>query len=314
MSELSAVPNIHEVWDNASTAEVCLHPLTLVNITDHYSRRNFGNTGPAKRVVGMLLGEQSDKKIEIFTSYEAVFTDDDGRASHSAINIDFVRNQKEQFAKVYKTYDVIGWYITGFSLSADDIAITNNAVRENFCEAPLILVVDTNPPSYVQTLPVSVFETIAKVEKDKVTTTVRKIRYTVQSEESERIGIDTAMQVDFLSEENPTLVPTAQRLHNAVSMLQQRINVVLAYLQEVKAGTIAPDFELLRKISSLCNQLPCADSPAFEASISRQYEDALLVVYMSLVTKGSAFLSRLVEKSSVFAERRRPGISMLGPM
>ena len=60
-------------------------------------------------------------------------------------------------------------------------------------------------------------------------------------------------------------------------------------------------------MSSLCNQLPCAESPSFEQSFSREYEDALLIIYMSLVTKGAGFLSRLVEKSSVFAERRRPG-------
>lgn len=308
MAELTEVRDMHEIWDGPSTAEVCLHPLTLVNITDHYSRRNLGNaSGRFKRVIGMLLGEQSDKKIEIFTSYEALFDDNDGAASHGVLNLDFVRKQKDQFAKVYKSYDVIGWYVTGSSLSREDIAITNSQVRENFCEAPLILVVDANPPAHVQTLPVCVFETVNKVEKDRVATAVRKIRYTVESEESERVGIDTAMQVDYLAEENPTLVPTAQRLQNATNMLQQRIAVVTRYLEEVKAGAIAPDYELLREISSLCNQLPCAESPSFEASFSREYEDALLVVYMSLVTKGTAFLSRLVEKSTVFAERRRPG-------
>jgi len=308
-----SIKSAHNAPEYGSTNLVTLHPLVIVNITDHHTRANLPSEENKKsktkrRVVGALIGEQLPRKLEIHTSFEVLFKEDSKGVIQ--IDVDFMKKKKEQYNAVFPSYEVLGWYQTASGLSQSDIVETHKSIVANFIESPLILLMDTQPGPNVKTLPVYIFESVQKIGQNGAieATYARKIRYTVESEESERIGVDTAMKVDFADEKNPTLVPQAERVGNAVLMLKNRIAVVLTYLKAVKKGEFEAEPELLRQICCLCNQLPCADSPSFTASFQRDYEDAILIAYLGVLTKSTTLLNKLVEKSAVFAERRRPNV------
>lgn len=309
MSRAQAVPNAASERETASALEtIALHPLVIVNITDHYTRRNLDNKPNAKpsRVVGVLFGVQDHRKAEIITSFEAVFKIDPNDG-HAELDVEFLKSRKEKYNMVFPNYEVLGWYMTGEGFTAADVEKTHAQIRENFSDTPFLLVLNPHPGDDMKgTLPVYLFESVPKANNQ---IQLQRVRYIVESEEAERIGIDTAMKVDMSAEENPTLVPQAQRLHSAVSMLQLRIRVVLAYLRKAKEGALPIDPELLRSIKSLCNQLPCADSPQFEDSYNTAYEDALLTTYMGVLTKATCYMTTVVAKSQVFVDRRRPSAS-----
>ena len=52
-----------------------LHPLVIVNISDHYTRIKAQRSGKSSRVIGCLLGCQSGRTVEIFNSFELVTPD-----------------------------------------------------------------------------------------------------------------------------------------------------------------------------------------------------------------------------------------------
>ena len=58
---------------NSGALDVSLHPLVIVNISDHYTRSKVRNN--EERVFGCLMGKQEGRKVEIFNSFELVCED-----------------------------------------------------------------------------------------------------------------------------------------------------------------------------------------------------------------------------------------------
>lgn len=87
-------------------------------------------------------------------------------------------------------------------------------------------------------------------------------------------------------------------------MLQDRVVILIKYLEEVKKGNIPKDYEMLRNINSLCNRLPAIDSTKFKSEYIQQMNEILLITYMATMTKGTNVLGELIEKYNVAYERR----------
>jgi COP9 signalosome complex subunit 6 len=100
------------------------------------------------------------------------------------------------------------------------------------------------------------------------------------------------------------VVPHYGSLNNAVTMLQDRVAILIKYLEEVQKGNIPKDYDMIRKISSLCNRLPAVDSPKFRKEYTNELNEVLLITYMSTITKGTNVLSELIEKYNVAYDRR----------
>ena len=90
---------------------VKLHPLVLINISDHHTRvraqqadgaavSSAAAPPPRVRVVGCLLGVQSGRTVELFNSFEAKFGPEAG-GDGGAITLDdaFLRQKQEQCAR-----------------------------------------------------------------------------------------------------------------------------------------------------------------------------------------------------------------------
>jgi len=92
-------------------------------------------------------------------------------------------------------------------------------------------------------------------------------------------------------------------LGNAIKMLRLRISILSKYLEQVKAGKIKKDHSILRKIASLCNLLPATDTATFKSELFIEYNDALLLTYLSSLTKSADQIQELVQKFSVTFDR-----------
>ena len=65
---------------HTATADIILHPLVILNVTDHFTRQKVNNDNKPQRVIGALVGVQTGRKVEIHTSFELVYTTVDGDA------------------------------------------------------------------------------------------------------------------------------------------------------------------------------------------------------------------------------------------
>ncbi|CAG8655668.1 3859_t:CDS:2, partial [Paraglomus occultum] len=78
---------------NSSGLTVALHPLALLNISDHYTRIKMQQQVSHPRVIGALLGTQSGREVEITNSYELVHVESDGKI---IVSEDYFTNKQEQ--------------------------------------------------------------------------------------------------------------------------------------------------------------------------------------------------------------------------
>ena len=264
------------------SSEVVVHPLVILSMSDHYTRARLGQ---GRGTSGILLGQLNTVRVEVFTSFPAVLTDGD------LMDVAEVKRKREQMLSVFPTYEVVGWYAVGSRLSTIDFA-NAQAVMEAFELGlpPLTLLLDPNPSPSRTALPLYAL--------DWCKSTVRRVPLSIKSEETERIGAELASNLEHQNVPVNTLVPTSRRLALAVSLLRDRLSVILAYLRGVREGSLQPDATLLRHIASLCavkNMGSQQDVRQWQAS---EYVNALLVTSLSALTKCSEALESVVSRTS----------------
>jgi len=294
--------------EGGSALEISLHPLVIINISDHATRARMQSTDikSTPRVIGALFGVQSGRSIEIFNSFEIVYTGVDGAI---IIDTEYVKAKQEQFCLVFKNYDLLGWYSTGTECKPKDLEIHNQFLAFN--ESPLYLLLDTIA-SKVNTkgLPITLYESELRIINEAPTMLFSKVAYKIETGEAERIAVDHVAHVMASGgEAGSQLTAHLMGTHNAIKMLHTKIKVLVRFLEATLKGEIKPDHGLLRQIAGLCNLLPAIDTEAFKEDFLNEYNDALLVTYLASITKGASTINDLVDRYNTAYDRhtRRRG-------
>ncbi len=79
--------------ESGSALDIAIHPLMLINISDHYTRTKVSTDVKNPRVIGALLGTQSGRSVEITNSFELVYTEIDGAI---ILDTDYLTKKQEQ--------------------------------------------------------------------------------------------------------------------------------------------------------------------------------------------------------------------------
>jgi COP9 signalosome complex subunit 6 len=98
-----------------SNLVVQVHPLVIMNAADHCNRAKYIEP-KQNRVMGVLLGKQEDKVLEVVNSVEISFKHE---ANQILIDETYLQRRLEAYKKMYPTLDCLGWYSTGV-LQAQD--------------------------------------------------------------------------------------------------------------------------------------------------------------------------------------------------
>jgi hypothetical protein len=75
-----------------------VHPLVLLSVADHHARSVA--RGSSKRVVGVLLGQDNGKSINVANSFGIPFEEDDKDAKTWFLDHNYVEGMFEMFKKV----------------------------------------------------------------------------------------------------------------------------------------------------------------------------------------------------------------------
>jgi len=294
--------------EGGGALNLLLHPLVIINISDHWTRTKVQHNLENPRVIGALVGIQTGRNIEIYNSFELVYDVVDGVV---VIAQEYLATKQEQFKKVFKTYDFLGWYSTGSAVHPADIEIHKQISEVN--ESPLYLLLDTVACGRPDTkdLPISILESELRMIEDKPTMLFVKVPYKIETGEAERIAVDHVAKITPSgSVSGSQLTAHLMGVHNSISMLAVRIKILLQFLNAVKAGKVPRDHGLLRRVGSLCNQLPATDTGAFKRDFINEYNDALMITYLASITTGANDINELIDKFNVTYDRqtRRRGI------
>ncbi|KAH9652671.1 COP9 signalosome complex subunit 6a [Citrus sinensis] len=245
-----------------------LHPLVIVNISDHYTRvksqmnhsssatttNDDNNNGAQPRVYGCVIGIQRGRTVEIFNSFELLYDP----STHS-LDRAFLEKKQELYKKVFPHFYILGWYSTGSDAQESDMHIHKALMDIN--ESPVYVLLNPSINPAQKDLPVTIFE-------------------------SERISVDHVAHLKP-SDGGSAATQLAAHLtgiHSAIKMLNSRIRVLHHYLVAMQKGEIPCENSLLRQVSSLLRRLPAIESEKFQDDFLMEYNDTLLIAYLAMFT------------------------------
>nr|XP_019047778.1 COP9 signalosome complex subunit 6 [Kwoniella bestiolae CBS 10118]OCF26708.1 COP9 signalosome complex subunit 6 [Kwoniella bestiolae CBS 10118] len=287
-----------------------LHPLPILNVSDHLNRSQLTSAGPSK-VIGALLGTESNREISIVNSFELILVASDGdvdmgEGSTSAsaninpnlLNTTFFETRRDQFKQVFPTLDVVGWYSVGDSPTAEDVTLHQQLTE--IIDTPIFLLFHPNHSPASQALPVTIYEA-ALAEGGKDNSTEGKfveLAYGIETGEAERIAVDGVSR-GGMGGEGEEIIANLTTQRNAIRMLYERVAVLLQYITAVINKTAKPDHNILRQVSALVATLPTMDAKEFREELNTEYDDVQLTAYLTTLTKQLNALSEYADKHNL---------------
>ncbi|KAH9947711.1 COP9 signalosome subunit 6 [Amylocystis lapponica] len=290
------------VLPSSSTAalSLSLHPLPILNISEHLTRLKLQTGSSIPFVLGALLGTQNGREVEIVNTFELAVEDDSATVDH-----DFLLTRKDQYKQVFPSLEFIGWYTVATRPNAKHIALNDQFMP--YSSTPLLLLMQ---PSTVfaassdltaQSLPLKAYEPTTEIRDRKSRTVFVEAPFTVETGEAERIAVDWTARG---GEGGTSLESHLQSQRAAVKMLHDRIVLLVKYVMDVLAGQATKDHATLRSLSALIASLPASDHKGFREEFDTEYEDVQLTAYLSALTQSASILNDLVDKHIVLTASR----------
>lgn len=303
--------------------QVFLHPLVIMNLTDHHVRTGGGTDNNV--VVGVLLGQQQGLDVTIYDSFEMVVhmgsanlhdTTTSSSSSSSSVTIDrnYFAQRQGLYQQVYPNYEVVGWYAISSHVTLQHLEI-NRAMMADFHENPLFLTLDpassreADQKKSTSALPITAYESQVQVLENHKTPTrlfVKIKTLKVKTLESERIAMDHVVNMSPTSESGTdSLCFHLDHVRKAITMLTQRTHVLMSFLRATKNAAIPTDHRILRQISSICSQLPVMTSSdvRYHDAFLQDYNDSMLVTYLASLTNSTASVNDIIDKFSIVNDR-----------
>ncbi|KAJ0986980.1 hypothetical protein J5N97_005336 [Dioscorea zingiberensis] len=283
-----------------------LHPLVIVNISDHHTRvkaqaQYHGGGEGGGRVFGCVIGVQRGRTVEIFNSFEILCDPE----THT-LDRPFLEKKMELYKKVFPNFYVLGWYSTGSDAQESDMLIHKALMDINESPVYVLLNPSTNPAR--KDLPVTIYESELHVIDGNPQLIFVRSNYTIETVEAERISVDHVAHLKP-SDGGSAATQLAAHLtgiHSAIKMLHSRVKLLHQYLMLVESGRCEYplDHSLLRQVSSLLRRLPTMESEKFQDDFLMEFNDTLLITYLAMFTNCSSTMNELVDKFNTMYDRQ----------
>jgi 26S proteasome regulatory subunit N8 len=276
----------------ASTT-VVVHPLVLLSVADHHARSISRSSN--KRVVGVLLGQDTGKTVNVANSFGIPFEEDEKDSKTWFLDHNYIEGMWEMFKKVNARERMIGWYHTGPKLRASDQEI--NDLFERFIARPVMVIVDVRPQTVG--IPTDAYFAVEEIKDDGTETrkTFLHVPSAIEAEEAEEIGVEHLLR-DIKDSTTTTLSTRVAEQLASLRGLQSRLTDIRNYLQDVARGKMPVNHQIIYNLQDALNLLPDLDDSALTQSFSSTTNDELLVVYLSSLMRAVIALHALVDNKA----------------
>jgi len=267
--------------------EVIVHPLVLLNATDHFTRTTAGDLN--KRVVGILLGEEFRGKLDILNSYAVPF-EEDGNVWF--LDHNYHEEMYAMFKKVNAREKVVGWYSTGPKIKPTDLEI-NEKIRR-YTPNPVLVIIDVNP-SDENEIPTTAYIAVenAPEEKSQSRTTFQHLQCEIGALEAEEVGVEHLLR-NIRDTTVGTVTDRVTAKLTSLKGLKKRMEEMYAYLDDVVKGNLPPNPKIIYNMQTLLNL--CADLKVKELveSFSIKSNDSMLAIYAGSLVRSVVALHNLI--------------------
>ncbi|OQE40039.1 hypothetical protein PENCOP_c006G01388 [Penicillium coprophilum] len=279
---------------------VTVAPLVLLSVADHYGRTAKGTR---KRVVGVLLGENSGDNVRVSNSFAVPFEEDEKDPSVWFLDHNFVESMRDMFKKINAREKLVGWYHSGPKLRASDLEI--NELFKKYTPNPLLVIVDVQPKEVG--VPTDAYFAVDEI-KDDGTTTSRTFVHTpsiIEAEEAEEIGVEHLLR-DIRDVAVGTLSTRITSQLQSLQGLHLRLRDIGQYLQKVLDKELPVNHAILGNLQDVFNLLPNLSTPPATLRTSGQepqIENSELARAMSVKTNDqlmAIYISSLIRAITAF--------------
>lgn len=272
---------------------VIVHPLVLLSVTDHHAR-SVSRTSQ-KRVVGVLLGQDTGKTINVANSFGIPFEEDEKDSKTWFLDHNYIDGMYEMFKKVNAREGMIGWYHTGPKLRASDQEI--NDLFKKFIARPVMVIVDVRPQ--VVGMPTDAYFAVEEIKDDGTETrkTFLHVPSAIEAEEAEEIGVEHLLR-DIKDSTTTTLATRVTEQLASLQGLQSRLSDIQKYLVEMAAGKVPVNHQIVYHLQDALNLLPDLSDSVTTQCFASSTNDSMLVVYLSSLLRAVIALHALVDNKA----------------
>ncbi|CAO3618741.1 unnamed protein product [Cunninghamella blakesleeana] len=273
----------------SSSTTVNIHPLVLLSVTDHYNRVAKDTK---KRVVGVLLGQQKGKTVNVANSFAVPFEEDEKDPSVWFLDHNYVEAMNDMFKKVNAKEKMIGWYHSGPKLRSSDLEI--NELFKRYTPNPVLVIVDVKPKDVE--IPTDAYFAIEEIKDDGTATTKTflNVPSEIVAEEAEEIGVEHLLR-DIKDNAIGSLSTRISGQLNSLTGLKDRLEEIRDYLQKVVSGKLPVNHQIIYNLQDIFNLLPNLESKYMVQAFSTKANDQLLLMYLSSLIRGIIALHNLID-------------------
>lgn len=267
-----------------------VHPVAILKVLDAYVRRPEG----AKRTIGTLLGWISEGSVvDITDSFPVVHKDTEEGV---LMDQDYHKQMLALRQKVSPREGVVGWFSTG-----DEINATSAVIHAFYCTkesqftashvlpGPVHMLVDTSLNNQRTTFGIQAFVNVRTTVAESLLQ-FHEVPLRIQTSAAEKSGISQLMQARRATREagqntTPKDISTIDGFEGGLKELLGLFRRIQEYVQAVKAGKAQGDLAVGRGLTTALCAEPVIDMEAVENLCNSSLQDALMVVYLSNLTR-----------------------------
>lgn len=253
-----------------------------------------------KRVVGVLLGQDLGKTINVANSFAVPFEEDESDPKTLFLDHDYIYSMLEMFKKVNGACLLtdaarerfVGWYHTGPKLRSSDLEI--NHMMKRFTPRPVMVIID--PRREDVGIPTDAYMAVDEIKDDGTATqtTFMHVPTVIEAEEAEEVGVEHLLR-DI--RDTTTLGSLSDRVAQQLLSLRglhRRLLDIRDYLGAVMRGELPVNHEIVYELQNVFNYLPDLEKPETVRSFRVANNDRLLIVYLSSLIRSVIALHALV--------------------
>ena len=302
-----------------SVTQVIVHPLVLLHVLDHHTRRQE----VSGRVIGTLLGRRDGKtvrknsthkkgvlldltaftyiiffcfhsnpfivQVEVTNCFAVPHAE---RGDEVAIGKDFNRQMLGLHLRANRKESVVGWYASaasGDESSPDLIADTSSLIHEFYAGEsdegdPVHLVVDTR--LLEDAIKVRAYRSApVVVQGEPLANIFHELRLTLENSEPETIALHQMVADSTKGTTSTSKEEEEQPLLVSMEKLYKLLESASDYVDSVVEGKTPPDAEVGRQVADTLATVPRVRPEVFDKLFNDSLQDLLMVTYLSNITR-----------------------------
>lgn len=277
--------------------EVIVHPVVLLSVVDHYYRLAKETS---RRVVGVLLGEYIDGKVDITNCYAIPFEEDPRDKKVWFVDHVFNEAMYEMHQKINYREVIVGWYSSGPKIRPHDIEI--NDVFRKYTPNPVFVIIDVQEKSESMGIPSEGYFMKEEVDIDgQLIKTFEKLPTSIDASLPEQIGVEFLLR-DINEHSKSSVHKIFNDKISSIKALIQRLQEIKTYLSNVLSKRLVPNPLIISNIQEIFNFLPNFETEDIIKSLSNQTNNNYLVLYLGWMVKSVITLHKLIDNKIMMKE------------